>query len=384
MARAVSFGQRRGLGRKYSIDPELIAEQQRIQEEYAAQPQRAALAENKRQFDKSAQLTEAQRASSERGAMIGTAIQAPMSYYAAKQLGIFGGGATTAGKTGGTAINLSSGSTPSYSLGTPQLSAPMGGVSTGAIAPTGGVSGGTALTGGTATGTTLTGSTPAYSLGTPALSPAMEGTAAASGSAGSAGAASSGAGSAGSAGSAATTIGSAAQGAAVYYGGLKLSQEAGSLIGGAIGVGGEKERKVAGGAIYGAAVGGPVGAVVGGVLSWAETEICIIVTACTDRHSYEVEIAREYRDKFMTHNHLRGYYALAEKIVPRLEASDRARKLVKKHLVDRLVDYGEYKLGKKRAKPKALSYLISKGFLGVCEAVGCILPIYIRQNGEVY
>jgi hypothetical protein len=111
---------------------------------------------------------------------------------------------------------------------------------------------------------------------------------------------------------------------------------------------------------------------------------CIIVTACTGRNSPEVEIARKYRDRFLDADQLRGYYALAEMVVPVLERNKKARQNVKKWLVDRLIDYGEYRIGLKQRKPLWSSVAVSKVFLATIKAIGMILPEYVRANGEVY
>lgn len=120
-------------------------------------------------------------------------------------------------------------------------------------------------------------------------------------------------------------------------------------------------------------------------LSWTQDlgGGCIIVTACTDRHSYEVEITRQYRDKFLTGTQLRGYYCLAEKLVPTLVSNEKIRKFTKKHLVNRLVDYGEMKLGLKE-KCKLSSKIVSNLFLGLIKTVGFFIPKYTRLNGEIY
>jgi hypothetical protein len=158
----------------------------------------------------------------------------------------------------------------------------------------------------------------------------------------------------------------------------------------------EKTKRQVGGTAAGAAAGalagaaatswsGPgaiVGAIVGG-LSGLASESCIIVTACTDRNSYEVEITRQYRDKYLDHNQIKGYYCLAEKIVPTIVNHEKVRNLVKKHLVDRLVDYGETKLGLKD-KCKLSSRIVSYAFLGLIKTVGFLIPKYTRLNGEVY
>jgi hypothetical protein len=120
---------------------------------------------------------------------------------------------------------------------------------------------------------------------------------------------------------------------------------------------------------------------VGSVLK--STGACIIVTACTDRLSYEVEVTRQYRDKFLTRTQLRGYYWAAEKLVPTIENNTTIRNLVKKHLVDKLVDYGEMKLGLKD-NCKLSSKIVSNLFLGLIKTVGIIIPQYTRLNGEIY
>lgn len=364
MANAVSFGQRRGMGQKYSVDPALVLERKRIEEEYANAP----IAESRRRFNEQLAFEKDKAADANRGSMIGTAIQAPMSYYALKQMGVFGNGTPAVA-----APATSAAVTPATTTGT-------------IAAPTGGVSGGTALTGGAGTESALTGSTPTYSLGTPAISAPMEGAAAAEGSTGAVG---SGAGVMGTYGSTAL---------ASFGAGYTLGGTVGQPIGEMVGIGDKKINATAGGAGIGATVGAGIGSIVPGVgtaigagigtvlgsIGGYISEACIIVTACTNRHSYEVEIAREYRDAFMDADQLRGYYALAEQIVPRIEDSDRLRKFFKKYLVNRLVDYGEYKLGKKDRKPEVMSCIVSKGFLGACKMIGKILPIYIRANGEVY
>ena len=110
---------------------------------------------------------------------------------------------------------------------------------------------------------------------------------------------------------------------------------------------------------------------------------CIIITACTDRHSPEVEIAREYRDKFMTPEELRGYYMLASVIVPILERNKTIRLMVKRWLVDRLVDYGKVVLGKRTTTILTGSRLVSGLFLMLCRTVGKTRKRFVRSNKEV-
>ena len=110
---------------------------------------------------------------------------------------------------------------------------------------------------------------------------------------------------------------------------------------------------------------------------------CIIVTACTDRLSYEVEVTRQYRDKFLTKEHLVGYYYLAEKIVPKIENNVFWKYLTKKILVDNLIQYGKYKLGISE-KASLLSKIITTLFLNQCKKTGKRIKTFTRCNGEIY
>jgi len=73
---------------------------------------------------------------------------------------------------------------------------------------------------------------------------------------------------------------------------------------------------------------------------------CIIVTACTSPDSEEVNITRAYRDKFLDPVTLRGYYMIADKIVPLMKKWPWFKKLIKKVLVDNLIEYGRWALEK--------------------------------------
>jgi len=130
---------------------------------------------------------------------------------------------------------------------------------------------------------------------------------------------------------------------------------------------------------------GQILSVPGRVEEWVTKQLgCIIVTACTDRHSPEVEIAREYRDKFLDADQLRGYYQIAEKIVPLIESNGTIKRLVKKWLVDRLVDYGAVVLGKKEKTLLRSSWIVSRAFLSLIRTVGKMREQFVRCNGEVY
>ena len=125
----------------------------------------------------------------------------------------------------------------------------------------------------------------------------------------------------------------------------------------------------------------------GGLLTLIKNGIdsaCMIVTACTSRQSPEVEIAREYRDKFLTRRQLRGYYMLAEKIVPRMHRSPRLTRLIKRWLVDPLIVYGRHALVKTAPPPWRYERIIATAFLALIGCIGRTRKQFTRANGEVY
>lgn len=111
------------------------------------------------------------------------------------------------------------------------------------------------------------------------------------------------------------------------------------------------------------------------------TKGCIIVTACTSPDSEEVNISREYRDKFLTPEQLRGYYMIAEKMVPWIQRFPPVKWLVKRLLVDNLIAYGRYALDK-GPYPGPLAHTVTKQFLRLCGFVGSRRRHFVRCNGE--
>jgi hypothetical protein len=166
-----------------------------------------------------------------------------------------------------------------------------------------------------------------------------------------------------------------------------------------LGEGGKNEQDIAGGVAGGAAagaaagtfvfpgvgtaVGGILGGVVGGVSAAFEDD-CIIVTCCHGRHSEQVQIAREYRDNFMTPRKIRGYYVMAEKVVPFMKRHRTAKHIIASQLVARLVRYGRSMLKKTTEPPSMTDTLVTASFLGLCSAFGTCVRQYVRATGEVY
>lgn len=133
--------------------------------------------------------------------------------------------------------------------------------------------------------------------------------------------------------------------------------------------------------VAGSAAGGVYGAIIGAGLGLI-TSKCIIISACTSKDSHEVEIAREFRNKYMSPYHLGGYYALAHRIAPIIDKSHFLKLIFKKFLVDRLVDYGEWILGRKPKRQLRTSTIITEGFLSLCASIGMQIEIqpYIEAH----
>lgn len=144
----------------------------------------------------------------------------------------------------------------------------------------------------------------------------------------------------------------------------------------------------------GTAVGGPAGAAIGLAFGMAVGG-CIIVSACTSRYSYETDITRQVRDQYLGPITLSGYYALGGLVVPWIKKSPLIKKIVKKWLVDRLIDYGECLLGYKQktqwidskgnsfmiVKPKyRTSKIVTEIFLGLCYGIGHSLEIKAQKE----
>lgn len=117
------------------------------------------------------------------------------------------------------------------------------------------------------------------------------------------------------------------------------------------------------------AIGGVYGAIIGGVIGYGASQ-CIIITACTSSDSPEVNIARKFRDKYMSNYHLGGYYALAEGFTPLIKKFHFIKLIVKRFLVDRLVDYGEWILGYKPKMRFRTSRMVTDRFLSLCASIG--------------
>ena len=97
---------------------------------------------------------------------------------------------------------------------------------------------------------------------------------------------------------------------------------------------------------------------------------------------YEIEITRLYRDFYMSTQQLRGYYILAEFLVPRMLRSARVMAWVRHNVVDCAVPYCEWKL-KLRKFPSLSKVLRALLFLALCSCIGWPFHRFQRSNGEI-
>jgi hypothetical protein len=97
---------------------------------------------------------------------------------------------------------------------------------------------------------------------------------------------------------------------------------------------------------------------------------CIIVTACTAEDSPQVDITREYRDKVLDTVTLAGYYQVAALVVPLIKRFRVVKWIMRAGLVERIVDYCAYALGKREARQYRTSKFVTENFLGFCHIVG--------------
>ena len=255
---SVSWGQRTALGRRYSVDPALLYEMERLNKEYDLMRGREARGLQASQFDRSLAFNAEQAALNRdleqekmdqagTSGMVGTVGNVLTGVGTMRALqtmksgepffgGLLGGKTASAGTAGGTVGDFAS-------VTSGASKAPFS-LLTGAEAAPSAATGGAAMA---ATGAEALGPEAMFGLGG-----TYTGTAATEG--------------AGLLSGMSAMAGPAAAGAAGGF----LGTYAGEWIGERLGIGGKKERNIlggiAGGAASGAMVGGPIGAVIGGVI----------------------------------------------------------------------------------------------------------------------
>ena len=92
------------------------------------------------------------------------------------------------------------------------------------------------------------------------------------------------------------------------------------------------------------------------------------------------EVVRRYRDEHMTDRNRRGYYKVAEVLVPLMRKSPTIKWLVTKTFADPLVSYGKYYYGQN--KHGVIYSPIKSMWMKIFDTVGGETE-FIRENGEV-
>ena len=110
----------------------------------------------------------------------------------------------------------------------------------------------------------------------------------------------------------------------------------------------------------------------------AQAGLCCFIFI--EAHGSLLDIVRRYRDEHMTEKNRRGYYKVADKIVPIMKRSKAFKLLIRLVMTAPMVSYGKYYYGKGKIglafKP------VAKLWLGMFDWIGGDTP-YIRKNGEV-
>jgi len=92
------------------------------------------------------------------------------------------------------------------------------------------------------------------------------------------------------------------------------------------------------------------------------------------------KVVRQYRDEYMTDKNRRGYYKLAEVLVPLMRKSKVIKWVVTKTFADPLVSYGKYHYGQN--KHGVLYSPIKSFWMRIFDTLGGETK-FIRENGEV-
>ena len=112
-----------------------------------------------------------------------------------------------------------------------------------------------------------------------------------------------------------------------------------------------------------------------------------IIAQCKDAYGkiggYAISITRIYRDTYMPKTQLRGYYMIAEQIVPRMLRERKWMEWARRNIVDNVVPYCEWRMGI-RSRLRVAKIVKAKAFLWLCSLVGSTRASFTRCNGEVF
>lgn len=145
---------------------------------------------------------------------------------------------------------------------------------------------------------------------------------------------------------------------------------------------GSVEAGAAAGATVGAFVpipGAPVaGAVIGGTLGGIRQIVSDCCFIFVEAYSGLLPIVRRYRDEHMTDKNRRGYYRIADKIVPMMQKSKAFKWAVRIVMTGPMVSYGKYFYGV--GKIGIIFAPVAKMWLKIFDLLGS--GTYTRKNGE--
>jgi len=118
----------------------------------------------------------------------------------------------------------------------------------------------------------------------------------------------------------------------------------------------------------------------GGSSSGGGGGCCFIMLEARYGNGTMDEVVRRYRDEYMTDRNRRGYYKLAEVLVPLMRKSKVFKWVVTKTFADPLVSYGKYYYG--QGKVGVLYSPVKSFWMKVFNVIGGETE-FIRENGEV-
>ena len=117
----------------------------------------------------------------------------------------------------------------------------------------------------------------------------------------------------------------------------------------------------------------------GGASSSSDDSCCFIMLEARYGDGTMDEVVRRYRDEHMTDRNRRGYYKVAEVLVPLMRKSPTIKWLVTKTFADPLVSYGKYYYGQN--KHGVIYSPIKNLWMKLFDTVGGDTE-FIRENGE--
>lgn len=130
-------------------------------------------------------------------------------------------------------------------------------------------------------------------------------------------------------------------------------------------------------------IGTAAGAVIGAIAGGLGASFCVLHEASYGCDSLEVQIARQFRDRFLTTAQLRAYYGQYEPVADRMRHDKAYRMHVRTVLTDRLVRYGAAVMQIPYAPPSRADVEVARTFLRQLALAGEHMPPFRRKNGDL-